>query len=196
MYALYLAGGDTQRIHTEEIALKCFELFPDSFSWVNHPELPDKDIVRVALTDARKERHGGLVIGRAGQKHGHSAKTSRDPVPDGWMLTSHGLEWIQRNIVRLQQLASSDHLKDHRQKTLRKLKRIKEHRLYIEYTDGPDNFVPMIGDIADMLLCRVDAEPQIWLDRFDKIRRQAQSVDQGDIVDFIDKCHEAYVKQR
>ena len=32
VYALYLLGGDTERVHTEDIALRCFELFPASFS--------------------------------------------------------------------------------------------------------------------------------------------------------------------
>ena len=90
VYALFLLGGDTNRVHTEDVALKCFELCPQSFSWVKHAEYPDKDIVRVALTDARKEHYGALVEGRAGQRHGLTAKTKRGPVPDGWILTATG----------------------------------------------------------------------------------------------------------
>lgn len=79
VYALSVLGGDSKPIHTEDIALKCHELFPESFSWTKHPEIPDKDIVRVALTDARKRQHGVLVEGRTGQRQGHSAKTKRRP---------------------------------------------------------------------------------------------------------------------
>ena len=55
-FALFSLGGGDKFIHTEDVALKCFELAPSSFSWVRHTHLPDKDIVRVALTDARKEK--------------------------------------------------------------------------------------------------------------------------------------------
>jgi hypothetical protein len=66
VYALGILGGEFQRVHTEDIALKCHELFPDVFSWTRYPEIPDKDIARVALTDARKVKYGRLVEGRAG----------------------------------------------------------------------------------------------------------------------------------
>ena len=38
VYALYLAGGVTRAIHTEEVALKCFGLAPDAFSWIRFPQ--------------------------------------------------------------------------------------------------------------------------------------------------------------
>ena len=95
VYGLYLLGGESKPVHTEDITLKCFELFPTSFSWVKHPHLPDKDIVRVALTDARKAPHGAMVEGRAGERRGLAAKTRRLPVEDGWMLTPMGASWIR-----------------------------------------------------------------------------------------------------
>ena len=58
------------------------------------------------------------------------------------------------------------------------------------------NFNPKIGDIADLLLCRVDAEEEIWNQRFETIRRQAQATEQLDILKFIDICGDAYMKQR
>lgn len=195
VYALYLLGGDTERVHTEDIALKCFELFPASFSWVKYPQHPDKDIVRVALTDARKGQYGALVEGRAGQKGGLTAKTSRKPVDDGWVLTSPGIDWIKENLANLQRFAGGGRVKEHRQKVLRHLKRIREHRLFAQYLDSPDRFFPMLGQIADLLRCRVDAEPDIWQRRFEKIRRQAESADQQDLLDFIMKCERAYLKE-
>lgn len=195
MYALYLLGGDTTPIHTEDIALKCFELFPGSFSWVKYPQYPDKDIARVALTDARKGQHGALVEGRAGQKRGLTAKTRRKPVEDGWVLTSRGVEWVRGKLGELELLAGAGHLKAHRQKVLRHLKRIRDHRLFAQYLDSPDRFFPMIGDIADLLRCRVDAESDIWQGRFETIRRQAESAEQQDILNFIAECKRAYDQQ-
>jgi hypothetical protein len=195
VYSLYLLGGDTKRIHTEDIALKCFELYPSSFSWVKYTTYPDKDIVRVALTDARKESYGARVEGRAGTKRGLSAKTNREPIEDGWVLTSRGIEWVRDNLKDLERIAGTNRLKEHRQKLLKQLKKIREHRLFIQYADSTERFYPMIGDIADLLRCRVDAEPEIWQSRFDRIRRQAESAGQGDVLDFINKCQQAYRKQ-
>ena len=95
--------------------MKCFELFPSSFSWVKYPNYPDKDIVRVALTDARKERYGGRVEGRAGTKRGLSSKTNRDPIEDGWILTSRGREWIRVNLKNLERITGTIGSKEHRQ---------------------------------------------------------------------------------
>lgn len=196
VYALYLLGGDTERVHTEDIALKCFELFRGAFSWVKHTEYPDKDIVRVALTDARKEKHGALVEGRAGQRRTSVSKLRGRRGEDGWMLTQAGIDWIKVNLKALRKFGDSPVVKEHRQKVLRRLKRIKEHKLFAQYLDSPDRFDPMIGDIADLLRCRVDAEPELWWERFDKLKREADSTEQRDVLDFAEKCESAYLQQR
>ena len=195
VYVLHVLGGDTQRVHTEDIALKCFELFPESFSWVKYPKYPDKDVVRVALTDARKERYGALVQGRAGEKRGLSAKTGRVPVQDGWILTESGVTWIRANAEKVERIVGSGDVKEHRQKVLRQLKRMREHYLFARYSDSPAQFYPMIGEIADLLRCRVDAEAEVWQTRFDKMRRQASSVGCEDVLDFIAKCEKACREQ-
>ena len=196
VYALYLLGGDSKPIHTEDIAFKCFELFPSSFSWTKYPAYPDKDIVRVALTDARKESNGALVEGRAGQKRGLPAKTQRLPIEDGWMLTADGIRWIKRELVVLERTAGSGVAKAHRQKLLKQLKRIREHKLFQRYLDSRNGFIPSIGEIADLLRCRVDAESDVWQKRFDTVQHQATAAGQDDVSDFIVKCREAYIRQR
>jgi hypothetical protein len=194
VYALYLLGGDTKRIHTEDIALKCFELFSHSFSWSKYKDYPDKDIVRVALTDARKERFGPLVEGRSGQKSGLVAKTNRLPVEDGWMLTPKGVDWVRENISRFGMQA--EQTKNHRQQLLRQIKLIREHQLFLRYINNPDFFTPTIGEIADLLRCRVDAEHDVWLARFKKIELLAKSANQTNISDFVHRCQKAYFEQR
>jgi len=196
VYALSVLGGESSRVHTEDVALKCHELFPDSFSWTKYPQYPDKDIVRVALTDARKRQHGALVDGRSGQRRGQSARTGRRPVPDGWMLTNEGIDWLKRNLDRLTSYAASDHLKEHRQKLLKQLAKVKQHRLFVEYSQDPDGFVPSLGEIAELLRCRVDAAPDVWMARFESVRRKAQAADQETIERFVDKCEQAYIEQR
>lgn len=78
--ALYLLGGHTRRIDTEDIAVKCHELAPGRFCWSKHPEQVNLELVRVALSDAKKKAKGALVLG--------SGRT-------GWCLTPAGLQWAR-----------------------------------------------------------------------------------------------------
>lgn len=41
---LAMCGGTTRKVHTEDIALKCHELFSGSFSWPNYPDIPDRTL--------------------------------------------------------------------------------------------------------------------------------------------------------
>ena len=195
VYALSLLGGETAHVHTEDIALKCHELFPESFSWTKYPQYPDKDIVRVALTDARKEQYGALVDGRTGQKTGQTARTARRPTLDGWTLTSAGIRWLRKNLDRLTYPEGKATLKQHRQKTLQQLKRVKDHELYSRFLQEGDRFSPSIGEMAELLRCRVDAAPHIWEQRLQSIRRKAEVAEQGDVTRFVDICTEAYETQ-
>lgn len=196
MYALSLVGGTTHRVHTEDVALKCHELFPSSFSWTKHPHLPDKDIVRVALTDARKESHGALVDGRSGQTTGQSQRTRRNPTPDGWILTTAGLAFLAENEVRLADFLGRRDQKSHRQAVQRQVQRIRSHRLFRDYQDHPDGFGASIGELADLLRCRVDAEPRVWDRRFEGLRLVAVASDDSDLPAFVDRLEHLYQTQR
>lgn len=194
VYALYSLGGATQLFHTEDVALKCYELWPSSFSWTKYPKYPDKDIVRVALTDARKEKYGFLVDGRAGQTRGQANRTKRPKAGDGWTLTDAGVSWSEQNKTRFQSAGSM--IKDHRQKSMQFLTRVKKHKVFGLYNDNPEKFYPSIGDLADLLRCRVDADDAVWRDRFERIRKHAIATDQGEFATFIEKSLEAYQEQR
>lgn len=196
VFVLYLLGGESGSVHTEDIAAKCHQLFPDAFSWTKFPQFPDKDIVRVALTDARKEKNGGLVQGRSGQSHGLVAKTSREPTPDGWRLTPRGVLWIQSRRADLERLLGKPETKEHRQKLLQQLRRIREHALFDTFRADPEGFHAGIGQIADLVECRVDSEPRVWESRFANLRNKAVAADQHDIIQFVDKCESEYRAQR
>ena len=196
IYVLSALGGEYKRVHTEDIGLKAHELFPESFSWTTYPEYPDKEIVRVALMHARLEKHGALVEGRAGRGLGLSARTNREPTPDGWNLTKNGIDWIKENEALFENTGGSRDVKEHRQKVLQQLKRVKQHRLFDRFRDDPDRFCPAIGDIADLLRCRVDAEPHIWSKRFETLKNKAHVAGQEDVSHFIGRCEHAYMEQR
>jgi hypothetical protein len=193
---LYLLGGESGSVHTEDIAVKCHQHFPDAFSWTKFRQFPDKDIVRVALTDARKEKNGALVQGRAGQSHGLVAKTSREPTPDGWCLTPRGVLWIRSRQADLERLLGKPETKEHRQRLLQQLRRVREHTLFGTFVADPEGFRAGIGQIADLMQCRVDSEPRVWESRFTTLRNKAIAAKQQDIIQFVDKCESEYRAQR
>lgn len=194
VFALHALGGATNRYHTEDIALTCFKLWPSAFSWTKYVQYPDKDIVRVALTDARKEKYGTLVEGRTGQTRGHSSKTKRRPSTDGWTLTDAGVRWVKKNKNRFASVGTVT--KDHRQKSLQFLRKVKGHKVFAMYSDNPGRFYPLIGDLADMLNCRVDADDMVWRGRFERIRKHAVAAGQDEYIGFVEKSIEAYRKQQ
>ncbi len=59
--ALFQVGGEAD---LESIAVKAHELFPGQFCWRNFRQYPDKDAVRVHLSEAKKRSFGGLVVDR------------------------------------------------------------------------------------------------------------------------------------
>lgn len=80
--ALAELGGATRTVDTEDVAFRAHELAPTSFTWRKYPGQVNLDGVRVALTDAAKQKRGGLVEGS---------------VRAGWSLTPSGVAWMQRH---------------------------------------------------------------------------------------------------
>ena len=195
VYALYLEGGVGKRVHTEDIALRCFRLAPDSFSWIKYPDYPDKDIVRVALTDGRKEKYGALVAGESGRTRTRRSGRRDSSKQDGWQLTEAGVAWICENRTRLEESLADRRPRAHRQEIRRALERVRRHQLYREFEENPRDFTPRLGLLAELLRCRVDAEPPIWEKRFESLRQRAQVTEDDGMVRFIDVCRQFYQSQ-
>ncbi len=84
MWALYLENAASKRVHTEDVTLRCFELAPDSFSWLTHRKYPDKEVARKDLVRLRDGQYGEkFVEGRAGLTR---VEGSGSPVTDGWQF--------------------------------------------------------------------------------------------------------------
>ena len=81
--AAYLAGADSQRVDTEDIAVKANEIAPGRFAWRKYPQQINIDTVRKRLWDASKPEKGGYLIG--------SEK-------EGWLLTEAGLAFARENV--------------------------------------------------------------------------------------------------
>jgi len=83
--ALYQLGGEAD---LETIAVKVHEMFPGQFCWRNYPEFPDKDAVRVHLSEAKKGRIGRLVADKDLRKE----RRSEGGYTKRFALTKEGLE--------------------------------------------------------------------------------------------------------
>ena len=188
VYALHILGGGLRYIPTEDIAVKCFEIAPDSFSWVKYPQYPDKDVVRRTLIAARDEKIGILVRGRAGRGRGKSGRTNAGPALDGWSLTAAGAKWILENESRLATNLKVRDTSPHRQELLQKINRIHRHPLFKTFLEQPEGFSPSLGEMAELFRCRVDADQGTWDKRFEMVVSQAQMVNDSKILEFINHC--------
>lgn len=84
--AVYLLGGDTRYVDTEDAAVKANELAPGRFTWRKYRDQINIDTVRKRLWDAATAEKGAYLAG--------SEKK-------GWMLTSAGLKFATKNIASL-----------------------------------------------------------------------------------------------
>lgn len=76
LLAVYLLGGETSPIDTEDIAVKADKLAPNAFTWRKHSDQINIEIVRVILSNLKRTEDGNLLVGKG---------------KDGWMLTERGL---------------------------------------------------------------------------------------------------------
>jgi hypothetical protein len=80
IYALYRLRGYERKVHTEEIAYESYQLAKDRFGWklsqFRAKGFPDKDVVRVALTDAVKDTRYCSRSGRACRRADMEARIS------------------------------------------------------------------------------------------------------------------------
>lgn len=77
--AVYMLGGASRSIDTEDVAIKCHELAPTLFSWQKHKDQINLELVRVNLSNAKKTQNGSLLSGSG---------------REGWRLNSRGVDWI------------------------------------------------------------------------------------------------------
>jgi hypothetical protein len=111
------------------------------------------------------------------------------------MLTESGLHWVLQHQSLIGEYVADHAAKVHRQKVRREMQRIRTHALFERFSENPDQFTAMIGEIADLLRCRVDAEPETWSARFNTLRRQAETADESEVLDFIARCQRAVASQ-
>ena len=86
--AVYLLGGQSQSVETEDVAWKANEMAPGRFSWRKYPNQINIDAVRKRLWDATKSEKGRYLLGSE---------------QSGWFLTADGLEFACARVADLKQ---------------------------------------------------------------------------------------------
>jgi hypothetical protein len=185
-YALYLLGGEVEKIHIEDIAVKCHkDIDQASFSLIKYSQYPAIDTVRYALEGASKESSGALVTR---EKHGKDKY---------WCFTDAGRNWISVNLERLSIIEANSDEKTHRSKSARYLSGIRTHPLFQKYLDKPSDFKPTLVELAELFNCLSDTTPKIWESRFDKLRIHMNvSNKEEEFNDFLYLCTDAYQHQK
>lgn len=84
--AVYLLGGDSHHVETEDIAVRVNEIAPRRFTWRKYPDQINIENVRTFLSDAKKLKNGGYLRGTG---------------KDGWLLTEDGLAFAKRVVSDL-----------------------------------------------------------------------------------------------
>jgi len=84
--AVYLLGGDSRYVDTEDVAIRVNEIAPNRFVWRKYRQQINIENVRTFLSDAKKEKNGAFLIG--------SGKA-------GWLLTERGIKFAKKNVKKL-----------------------------------------------------------------------------------------------
>lgn len=84
--AVYLLGGDSRYVDTEDVAFKVNELAPGRFTWRKYRDQINIDNVRKRLSDAKNPAKGGYLLGSFTQ---------------GWLLSENGLKFCRKNSKQL-----------------------------------------------------------------------------------------------
>lgn len=190
LYAIFKLGGVEKKVHTEDIAMECFKLSPERFSWTMQKyfkKFPDKEIARVTLKNLKhaKANESKLVDGRAGA-------SSVGKETDGWRLTPEGVKWILSNQKRIEAALKIDNKTSRRPDIRNIIKKFENEICYQKYLkDGSVKNVNKY-DFTDMLLCRPDAAPEVIYKSFQRLKAQAEYTQDKSIISFINNCEEAF----
>jgi hypothetical protein len=185
IYALYLLGGWQKRVHTEDIALKCFQLAPPKFSWVKYPQYPDLAPARFALEAAKKPQYGALVKGESERK-----RTVKSV--GGWMLTAEGIKWIKENKPRIEKYLGKHKPIGDRLPIHRRLKQLVGSAAFTKFRDQGEHAEISHSEFAESLVCTVNTRPEVLNDRLDQLYSIAEELGKQEVKNYVNFCRKRY----
>lgn len=190
LYTLYMLGGWQERVHTEDIALKCYELAPTKFSWVKYPQYPDSMAVWYALGDAKKTRYGSLVVGGSERKRG----SGKDKF-GGWRLSEKGIIWIKQNLNRIEEALKGSVSPDNRLQADRRIKTLINSKAFAKYLAKGEKADISHAEFAESLTCTVNTKPEILAERLQQLYSSADILKQNKVKQYIEYCRKRFTKQ-
>jgi hypothetical protein len=182
-FVLAELGGTEKAIHLEEIAARAFEFSPGAFRWDldEFGHLIDKDKVRVSLTDAAKDKYGGLVRA-VGPKRVRVSKRT-----DAWQLTPSGVTWYLENQDHIADLLGMARPALKRGKATKLRGRVAGSDLYKRYlVEGAVPNDPYA--FADLLEVSPDANPTVVQDKLELLLNQIRLLDDPELMTFVETC--------
>jgi len=182
LYALYSLGGFQNRIHTEDIALKCYELAPTRFSWTKYPQYPDIQPVRFAL-----EKCKPLIIGSSERKQPSNIT--------GWRLTDEGLKWLEANLIRIENQLGEKQSPTKRLVDNRRIKSLLNSLAYNKFITKGEKAEISHAEFAESLTCTVNTKPNILSERMEQIYSVANILKQNAVKEYVDFCRRRFSKQ-
>jgi hypothetical protein len=91
--AVYLLGGDRQPVDTEDVAKKANDIAPGRFTWRKYKDQINLEVVRVYLSDAKKQTKGEYLIGSGNA---------------GWSLSEAGLGFAREHAGAVESLEAAE----------------------------------------------------------------------------------------
>ena len=186
LYSLYLLGGWQKRIHTEDIALKCYELSPSRFSWVKYPQYPDLAPTRFALEAAKKAEFGALV-------EGESEKRRTKKNISGWRLTDNGVRWIEANKSRIEQRLGKRTPPADRIPEDRRLKELLRSVAFKKFERYGQQAEISHAEFAESLVCTVNTRAKVLNERLKAASLHAEELKREEVKKFVDFCRIRFV---
>jgi len=185
VYALYLLGGWQKRVHTEDVAIKCYKLAPPKFSWVKYPQYPDLAPARFALEAAKKPQYGALVKGESERK-----RTVKSV--GGWMLTAEGIKWIKANRPRIEQYLGKHKPTGDRLPTHRKLKQLVNSVAFKKFRNYGEETEISHSEFAESLVCTVNTRAEVLNARLDQLYSIAEELRKQEIKNYVNFCRSKF----
>ncbi len=176
--ALYELGGARQRVDSEDIAIRCHKLSPGRFGWKKHRHLPNLGAVSEALNDARRERHGALIVGSPNEN---------------WILTTAGVDWAQS----CQQLLSASSQQQATRLTAserRELRDLRAHPVYARWQEGREP--PSGNRIAPALLISASSPSAAIERRLKQLTALAHTSADPQLKEYIAWLNAAFTESR
>jgi len=183
LYVLDQLGGWQKRVHTEEIALKCYGLAPSKFSWIKYPEYPDLSAAYYALLSAKKPEYGVLV-------KGESEKTKKSI--GGWMLTADGIKWIEANKERIEEYLGKHKPIGDRLPADRKLKELLRSAAFKKFKAYGEQAEISHAEFAESLVCTVNTRSEVLNDRLEQLYSIAEKLEKEDVKNYVNSCRKKF----